>query len=167
MPWAFLTSQGLRRRCRLPPQPECISVTSVSQQWGLVSAENRASFVGRTMMTSISCQASTPIWEPKPPDQQNQVHQPASQPARAWPGETCHHYHRGLYSFPQRQSQKCTEAIQSIPSIQIFSCDIILGFCEAALLSAPFILALLSFLWRVCWLFDWKTSHQQTSVQLE
>lgn len=55
------------------------------------------------------------------------------QPARARPGEACHHYHRGFYSSPQRQSQKCTAAIQGIPSIQISTSDIILGFCEPML----------------------------------
>lgn len=55
------------------------------------------------------------------------------QPARAQPGEACHHYHRGLYSSLQRQSQKCTAATQGIPSIQISTSDIILGFCESML----------------------------------
>lgn len=44
--------------------------------------------------------------------------------------EACHHHHRGLYSSPQRQSQKCRAAIQGIPGIQISTSDIILGFCE-------------------------------------
>lgn len=56
-----------------------------------------------------------------------------SQPARAQPGEACHHYHRGLYSSPQRQSQKSTAAMRGIPSIQISTSDIILGFCGPAL----------------------------------
>lgn len=92
-------------------------------------AENRVSFVGRTRTTSIPCRASAPMRELKSPDLQHQV----CQPARAQPGEACHHYHRGLHSSPQRQSQKCTAAIQGIPSIQISTSDIILGFCEPVL----------------------------------
>lgn len=87
------------------------------------------SFVGRTRMTSIPCRACAPMRELKSPDLQHLV----CQPARAQPGEACHHYHRGLYSSPQRQSQKCTAAIQGIPSIQISTSDIILGFCEPVL----------------------------------
>lgn len=87
------------------------------------------SFVERTRTTSIPCRASAPIRELKSPDLQHLV----CQPARAQPGEACHHYHRGLYSSPQRQSQKCTAAIRGIPSIQISTSDIILGFCEPVL----------------------------------
>lgn len=100
--------------------------------------------MGRTWTISILCQASAPTRELKPPDLQHLV----CQPTRAQPGEACHHYHRGLYSCPQRQSQKCTAAIQGIPSIQISTSDIILGFCEPVLWftrrSIPTIPALLS-----------------------
>lgn len=100
--------------------------------------------MGRTWTISILCRASAPTRELNPPDLQHLV----CQPTRAQPGEACHHYHRGLYSSPQRQSQKCTAAIQGIPSIQISTSDIILGFCEPVLWftrrSIPTIPALLS-----------------------
>lgn len=98
------------------------SKTCATPQW---AAESKTGCWCRVKETSsVSRWASAPMQGLKPPNSST-YSLPASQRT-----EACHHHHRGLYSSPQRQSQKCTAAIQGIPGIQISTSDIILGFCE-------------------------------------